>query len=145
MKNLIALLGAAVLSIQLMAASPVISEKALKSFKTAFASAEKVNWSEERGIYTVRFMQSGIHTRVMYNKEGEFLGSYRYYAEVNLPTDITVKLKTQFPNRTIFGVVEYVLGNEISYHVKMRDENTWINVKVGSDRSIEVTERYIKG
>jgi hypothetical protein len=146
MKKLLFFLLISAITTSLTAATtPVVSEKAIKNFKAAFTKAQDILWSEEGGIYTVRFMLNKIRTRVMYSEEGDFLSSHRYYGEEYLPTDIICKLKKKFPARKIFGVVEYVIGDDINYYIKMEDEKTWITVKVDSYRTTEVTEKYQKG
>jgi hypothetical protein len=146
MKNLFVFLFTAAMAMNLSAANtPVVSAKALKSFNASFAEAQNILWSEEKGIYTVRFTLNGIRNRVMYNEEGDFLSSHRYYTQEYLPTDIVCKLKKKFTTRKIFGVVEYIVGDQINYYVKMEDEKTWITVKVHNSRDMEVTEKYQKG
>jgi hypothetical protein len=146
MKKLLFFLFIAVITLNLSAATtPTVSEKAIKNFNAAFKEAQDVLWSEENGMYTVRFTLNNIRTRVMYSEEGDFLSSHRYYGEEYLPTDIVCKLKKKFPARKIFGVVEYVIGDDINYYVKMEDEKTWITVKVDGNRTTEVTEKYQKG
>jgi hypothetical protein len=146
MKKLLFFLFIAAITINLSAATtPTVSEKAIKNFKAAFTEAREVLWSEENGMYTVRFTLNNIRTRVMYSEDGDFLSSHRYYTEEYLPTDIVCKLKKKFPTRKIFGVVEYVIGDDINYYVKMEDEKTWITVKVDNYRTTEVTEKYQKG
>ncbi len=144
-KLLVVLFLAAITTSTVAATAPTVSEKAIKNFKSSFAGAREVLWSEDNGIYTVRFTNNGIRTRVMYSEDGDFLSSHRYYTEEYLPTDIICKLKKKFPTRKIFGIVEYIIGDEISYYVKMEDEKTWITVKVDNYRNTEVTEKYQKG
>ena len=61
-----------------------------------------------------------------------------------LPVDIQCKLKKKFADKTIFGVTEFIVGDDVNYFVKMEDAKTWITVKVDNARVIEVTEKYGK-
>ncbi|GAC1429985.1 MAG: hypothetical protein NVSMB7_06460 [Chitinophagaceae bacterium] len=124
--------------------TPKISEKALKAFKATFKDAENVVWTDAENVYTVKFSQQGINTFVKYDEEGNFISSRRYYAGVHLPVDIQCKLKKKFADKTIFGVTEYTIGDDVNYYVKMEDAKNWVTVKIDNARNTEVTEEYQK-
>ncbi|MEP6747776.1 MAG: hypothetical protein ABJB86_08620 [Bacteroidota bacterium] len=124
--------------------APKISEKALKAFKATFKDAENVQWSNSENLYAVKFSQQGINTFVKYDEEGNFISSRRYYNAQQLPVDIQCTLKKKFADRSIFGVTEYTIGDDVNYFVKMEDAKTWITVKIDNMRNIEVTEKYQK-
>lgn len=119
-------------------------EKALKAFNATFKDAENVVWTDAGDIYTVKFSQQGINTFVRYDGEGNFISSRRYYAGEQLPVDIQCKLKKKFADKTIFGVTEFIVGDEVNYYVKMQDAKIWLTVKIDNARNIEVTEKYNK-
>jgi len=119
-------------------------EKALKAFKATFKDAENVVWTDAADAYTVKFSQQGINTFVKYDADGNFISSRRYYSGDQLPVDIQCKLKKKFSDKTIFGVTEFIVGDDVNYFVKMEDAKTWITVKVDNARVIEVTEKYGK-
>jgi len=122
----------------------ITPEKALKAFKATFKDAEDVVWTDAGDIYTVKFSQQGINTFVKYDADGNFISSRRYYAGGQLPVDIQCKLKKKFADKTIFGVTEFIVGDDVNYYVKMEDAKTWVTVKVDSARNIDVTEKYSK-
>jgi hypothetical protein len=127
--------------------TPKVSEKALKAFKATFTDAENVVWTDATDAekaYAVRFTQQGIHVFVKYDDEGNFLSSRRYYLADQLPVDIQCKLKKKFADKTIFGVTEFTVGDEVNYFVKMEDAKTWVTVKINNARDIELTEKYKK-
>ena len=119
-------------------------EKALKAFKSTFKDAENVVWTDAADIYTVKFSQQGINTFVKYDGDGNFISSRRYYGAGQLPVDIQCKLKKKFSDKSIFGVTEFIVGDDVNYYVKMQDAKTWITVKVDNARNMEVTEKYGK-
>ena len=120
-------------------------EKAIKAFKATFKDVQNVSWSDaENDIYTVKFSQQGISTFVKYDGEGNFLSSRRYYNADKLPVDIQCKLKKKFSDRTVFGVTEYSIGDDVNYYVKMEDSKSWITVKIDNGHNLEVTEKYQK-
>ena len=125
------------------AGSPV-SEKALKAFKATFTDAENVVWSDAANLYTVKFTQQGINTFVKYDEDGNFISARRYYSAEKLPVDIQCKLKKKFADKTVFGVTEYTVADEINYYVKLEDAKSWITVKFDNARNMEVTEKYGK-
>jgi len=123
---------------------PIVSEKALKAFKATFADAENVVWTDAVNSYTVKFTQLGINTFVKYDEEGNFVSSRRYYNAELLPIDIQCKLKKKFADKTIFGVTEFIVGDDISYYVKLEDAKTWTTVKIDNTRNMEITEKFGK-
>ncbi|MEP7278973.1 MAG: hypothetical protein ABI813_10045 [Bacteroidota bacterium] len=121
-----------------------VSEKALKAFKATFKDAENVVWTDAENIYTVKFVQQGVKTFVKYDEDGNFISSRRYYFADKLPLDIQCTLKKKFASKTVFGVTEYTLGDEVNYYIKLEDATTWETVKIDNARNIEVTEKYKK-
>ncbi|MEO5683327.1 MAG: hypothetical protein ABIQ88_11840 [Chitinophagaceae bacterium] len=127
-------------------ASPVpeVSEKALKAFKATFTNAENVVWTDAANLFTVKFTQLGINTFVKYDEEGNFISSRRYYSAEKLPIDIQCQLKKKFADKTVFGVTEYTVGDEINYFIKLEDDKKWTTVRIDNSRNMEVTEKYSK-
>jgi hypothetical protein len=128
----------------LFANTPDVKEKVLKAFNQTFAEAQNVVWSDTQDIYMVKFTQQGIRTTVKYDAEGDFLSSLRYYLSDQLPVDIQCKLKKKYADKTVFGVTEYIIGDDVNYYVKLEDNSTWITVKIDNNRNMEVTEKYKK-
>lgn len=124
--------------------APKVSEKVLKAFHATFADAENVVWTDDNNSYTVRFSQQGINTFVKYDTEGNFISSRRYYLADKLPLDIQCMLKKKFADKSIFGVTEYTVGDEVNYFVKLEDPKRWITVKIDNARNMDITEKYLK-
>lgn len=122
-----------------------VNEKVLKSFKETFASAEEVKWEEYSTYYTVSFVHSGIRSKVNYDKDGNMLGSIRYYAPQMLPLNIYNKLRKDYSKKELFGVTEVTFGSEVTYFVKMQDAKNWITIKIDASGNSEVHEKYKKG
>jgi hypothetical protein len=128
----------------LFANPTAVTEKVLKAFKQTFTQAENVVWSDTQNVYMVKFMQQGIQTSVKYDEDGNFLSSLRYYLSDHLPVDILCKLKKKFADKTIFGVTENIIGDEVNYYVKLEDDKSWTTVKIDNDRNMQITEKYRK-
>lgn len=124
--------------------TPGVNEKVLKAFNATFSDAENVVWSDAPNLYTVRFTHMGIRTFVKYDDDGNFISSRRYYSAETLPVDIQCKLKKKFADKTIFGVTEYTVGDEINYFVKLEDAKSWTTVKIDGARNMEIAEKYGK-
>lgn len=121
------------------------NEKVLKSFKETFANAEEVKWQEYDNYYTVSFVTGSIRSRVNYDKEGNMLGSVRYYKPQQLPLNIYTRLKKEFSKKSLFGVTEITTNNQVAYYVKMEDAKFWTTVKVDESGNSMVYEKYKKG
>ncbi len=125
-------------------ANKPVSEKVLKVFKATFSDAQNVVWTDAENVYTVKFLQKGINTFVKYDEEGNFISSRRYYLAEQLPVDIQCTIKKKFADKTIFGVTEYTVGDEVNYYIKLEDAKNWVTVKIDNARNIEITEKYKK-
>ena len=121
-----------------------VNEKVLKSFKQTFNTAEQVKWEEFRDYYTVSFVNSGIRSKVNYDKDGNMLSSIRYYSPNMLPLNIIGKLKSQYPAKSLYGVTEITYGDETTYYVKLEDAKNWTTIKIDNNGSCEVYEKYKK-
>jgi hypothetical protein len=130
--------------------APKISEKVLKAFNATFKNVQDVVWTDtdnknsDVNIYSVKFSQDGINTFVKYDEEGNFLSSRRYYHAEQLPVDIQCMLKKKYSDKTIFGVTEFTVGDNVNYYVKLEGAKTWTTLKIDNARNIEVTEKYQK-
>jgi uncharacterized protein YdeI (YjbR/CyaY-like superfamily) len=123
---------------------PTVNEKVLKAFTETFTAAQNVLWTETENVYMVRFTNLGIRTTVKYDEDGNFVSSLRYYECDQLPVDIQCKLKKKYPNKKMFGVTEYVVGDDLNYYVKLEDDKTWTTVKIDNYRNMLITESYKK-
>ena len=143
MKKLFVILACALVTVSAYADDP--NEKVLKSFNETFTGAEDVKWEEFSTYYTVSFVNAGIRSKVNYDKDGNMLGSIRYYSPSMLPLNILNKLKKEYSKKTLFGVTEVTFGTDVTYYVKIEDEKNWITVKVDPSGNSQVTEKYKKG
>jgi hypothetical protein len=121
-----------------------INEKLLQTFKQTFPDAEQVKWLEATDKYTVNFTDNGILTKVDYDKDGNFIGSIRYYYERNLPVNIICRLQKKYANKKVFGVTEMTTESNVEYYIKLEDATTWMTVKSNVDGNMEVVEKYKK-
>jgi hypothetical protein len=148
MKKLIVALSFALFTTGAFAFSPsekfTPTEKVLKAFTETFSGAEEVKWEEYSTYFTVSFINSGIRSKVNYDKEGNMLGSIRYYNPELLPLNILAKIKKENAKKSLFGVTEVTLGNEVTYYIKLEDAKTWTTLKVDASGNSVVFEKYKK-
>ena len=124
---------------------PEVNEKVLKAFSETFSKATDVVWHELQNSYLASFKQSEITTRATYDTEGNLLRTTRYYSEEGLPINILTKLKKKFSGKSIFGVTESAIEDEVTYHIVLQDEKNWYVVKSDSWGSLEISKKYRKG
>ena len=151
MKKFLIVFATLLIGLSSFAFSPrEIDEKLIHTFNTNFPNAVSVSWSELPESYVVNFVENGIRSRVIYQKDGSFVHFTRYYQEQNLPFFVRFKVTKLYPNKKIFGVVEISTVSEqenillVEYYVKMEDEKSWLTVRVDSDGYLKVVDKYRK-
>lgn len=145
MKKLFLVLCSTFFLANIFANSPIVNEKVLKSFDQTFTNPEAVKWEEYQTHYSVSFVNAGIQSKINYDKEGNILGSIRYYAPQMLPLHVFNKLKKEYSNDTLFGVTEVIYDNAVTYFVKIETAKHWITLKVDASGDGEVVQKYKKG
>ena len=78
-----------------------INDKLLERFKQTFPDAQQVKWVEQEDRYLVNFKEHDVLTRIVYDKEGNFVSSMRYYTDKNLPVSILCKLEKKYSDKKI--------------------------------------------
>ena len=151
MKKFLIVFATLLIGLSSFAFSPrEIDEKLIQTFNTNFPNAVSVSWTELPESYVVNFVENGIRSRIIYQKDGSFVHFTRYYQEQNLPFFVRFKVTKLYPNKKIFGVVEISTVSEqenillVEYYVKMEDEKSWLTVKVDSDGYLKVVDKYRK-
>jgi hypothetical protein len=126
------------------ASPPEVTEKVLKAFEQTFSKATDVVWHEMPNFYEARFMQSEMIVRAHYDKEGNLLQTTRYYQEDMLPINILTKLKKKYPGKSVYGVTELAVQDEVSYYITLQDDKNWYIVTSDSWGTMETTTKYKK-
>ena len=124
---------------------PEVTEKVLKAFEGTFTKATDVVWHEVEGnAYEARFKQSDVIVRACYDKEGTLLRTIRYYGEDMLPINVLTKLKKKYTGKSVFGVTESAVQDEVTYHITLEDEKNWYIVTSDSWGVMQVSEKFKK-
>jgi hypothetical protein len=121
-----------------------ISDKLLHAFRQAFPDAKQVKWMEEPNGYEVSFRQNDILTKVVYDKDGQFVSSLRFYTEKNLPVNIICRLQKKYPGKTVWGVTELSTESSVEYDVVLVDDRKWYRVRSDAEGNMQTIEKYNK-
>lgn len=149
MKKLLALVTITIsLGLQSFAIDRV-NEKLIESFKASFPHAEQVRWLEESDNFIVSFVEDNVFARAFYNQDGDLFQLIRYYKDSQLPFVVLHTMQKEYPNKTIFGVVEVTTTDskkniETVYYVRLEDDRRWTTVKVDVYGNTAVTQRLRK-
>ena len=121
-----------------------INERLLRYFKEHFPNAKEVVWEEQLDNYIVNFVENDVRTHIVYDREGTFISSIRYYKEQQLPSYLLDILKKHYAGKTVFAVTEQTSEAGVVYFIKMEDAKGWIIVKMDSEGNHGIVERYSK-
>jgi ABC-type glycerol-3-phosphate transport system substrate-binding protein len=121
-----------------------INEKLIREFKETYPDAVQVDWREYPETYTVNFDQGKVKVSIIFNKDGSFISSSRYYKEENLPYYLVAAIRERFPEKKIYGVTEVSTASNIGYYIKLQDAKTWMTVKLDSEGNIRIVEKFRK-
>lgn len=144
MKKSLAILFAMCFVLSASAFNFAVNEKVLKSFSSTFTSATDVIWEEYENYYSVSFVNTGIRSKVRYDKEGTMISAIRYYEPSMLPLNLINSLKKSYGQRTLFGVTEVSVGVNTVYYVKMYDNKFWYTLQVDPSGNTRLYEKYKK-
>lgn len=122
----------------------IINEKIVRSFKEIYPNALQVSWLEYPDTYAVYFVENGIKINIIFNKDGSFVSSARYYNEENLPYYLLAEISKRYPTKKVYGVSELTTPGAISYFIKLEDAKSWLTIKMDSEGNINVVEKFNK-
>ena len=123
---------------------PEVTEKVLKAFNETFMKATDVVWHEVKNFYEASFKQSEIISRAIYDQDGNLVRTTRYYSQENIPINILTKLQKRFAGKTVYGVTELSMEDQVSYHITMQDDKNWYIIKADNWGSLELEQKYKK-
>jgi hypothetical protein len=132
---------ACVLIISSLAAAP--GAKLVQQFNETFPNAKNVKWSDDKAGYYVSFYQNEDFKKVFYNKEGDFVCSWKYSNGEGLPTNIIMKLNKRYGEAKILGVTEVTTEGDIFYEVKLAKGSKLYSVNLLSDGTVAKENKFI--
>ena len=116
--------------------------KLIEQFKSTFPNAQNVKWAEDKGGHFVSFYQDGNFEKVFYNKEGDFVCSWKYSNGKDLPTNIAVMLNKKYSEGKIVGVTELTTQESMTYEVKLLKGSKLYSLNILSDGSIVKEKKF---
>jgi len=93
--------------------------KLIQKFNETFPNAKSVKWNDDKAGFYVSFYQNEDFKKILYNKDGEFVCSWRYSNGDELPTNIIMKLNKKYGEAKILGVTELTTEGNSFYEVKL--------------------------
>jgi hypothetical protein len=121
-----------------------INEKLLQDFKQNFPNAQNMVWNISTKTCLVDFFDDLVRTSIIYEKDGTFIRSIRYYKEQVLPYYIKIIVKKKYPEKKVFGVIEITTSAGMAYYVKLEDSVGFTTLKLDSEGNMCVVEKYMK-
>jgi hypothetical protein len=121
-----------------------INEKIVQYFKEIYPNAIQVSWMEYPETYVVYFAENGMKINIIFNKDGSFVSSVRYYKEEYLPYYLLAEIRQKYPLKKVFSVSELTTPGAISYFIKLEDAKSWLTIKMDSEGTLKVVEKFNK-
>ncbi len=123
-----------------VAAAP--GSKLIESFNQTFPNAKNVKWSDDKAGYFVSFNQNENFEKVLYNKQGEFVCSWKYSNGKELPTLIAMALNKNYSDSKVFGVTELTTPDKVVYDIKLNNGSKWYCVTALADGTITKEKEF---
>jgi hypothetical protein len=140
MKKIMISCASALLLALSVAAAP--GSKIVEQFKKTFPNAMNVKWNEAENGYFVSFYEGGNFEKVLYNKKGEFVHSWKYSDGKDLPTNIVMALNKKVSSGTIKGVTETTSGNNTSYEIKVVKNDKLYCLNIAANGTVTSEEHF---
>jgi hypothetical protein len=121
-----------------------INEKIVRNFKEIYPNAVQVSWMEYPETYAVYFVEDGIKVNIIFDKDGGFVSSVRYYKEDYLPYYLLAEIKRKYPSKKVYSVSELTSPGTITYFIKLEDPKTWTTIKMDSEGNMNLVEKLNK-
>lgn len=121
-----------------------INENIVRKFKEIYPNAIQISWVEYAETYVVYFMEGEIKVSIIFNKDGSFVSSVRYYQQEYLPYYLLAEIKKKYPLKKVYSVAEMTSPGTISYFVKLENAKTWLTIKLDSEGNITLVEKFNK-
>lgn len=119
-----------------------INEKIVRNFNEIYPNAIQVSWMEYPETYVVYFVENGMKINIIFNKDGSFVSSVRYYKEEYLPYYLLAEIREKYPLKKVYSVSELTSPGVISYFIKLEDAKSWITIKMDSEGIMNVVEKF---
>ena len=115
----------------------IISDAAVKSFKSSFKSATEVSWTVNGDLFKANFLLNGQYVAAYYNADGKMTAMTRNITSNQLPMSLQASLKKSYDCYWITDLFELANEEGTTYYITLEDADTKIILKAtpGSDWS----------
>lgn len=144
MRKIFLILAITICSMSAFASEAEIDAKVLRSFKTEFATAKEVSWTDGGSHYKAEFTFNGQYVSAYYSKEGELLGLTRYIASVDLPLLLQTSLKKNYSDFWISDLFETNKDDNTTYYITLENADTQVVLKASAGETWSVYKKNKK-
>jgi len=121
-----------------------ITTRAIRHFLENFNEVCNETWYCTPGLFVAMFKLNDIDYRVEYDKNGNWIETYRNYGETKMPPDVRQAVKGSYPDYDIYLIEEIVQPlHPIAYIIHLENKAKLINVRV-SDGVIYEWQKFNK-
>ena len=121
----------------------LIKSKAIRDFSKTFETVTNEDWYVIKNGFMVKFKKQDIQHRVIYNKRGNWIATFRYYNEDQLRSDVRNLIKSTWYDAAITHITEVIFGNKTAYLVNTEDKTSIKTIKVVNN-DMEICQEIIK-
>ena len=130
-------------SLSVLANDP--NQSVLDAFAKEYPNVKEVKWTEQNDNYEASFKQNEINFKVVFDRDGNVMKTYKYYGESSLPASILKKLKSKYSGKSVHGVTEVSSYDEgTNYIIMLEDAKEWVEVKATDFGSLTVQRKFKK-
>ena len=117
---------------------PVVSEKALKSFRSSFKNPVGASWYQVGKHFLAKFEGDGKKQKALFNKNGAIIYTISYGVERDLPSELRKQIRENYYDYTISMAIEVNENNRTIWVVRVEDSATMITVRLENGEMEEV-------
>jgi hypothetical protein len=116
--------------------------KGAENFRSTFPQAVIINYKNAGDLTEVNFTWQGLRIAAFYDKDGTQVATSRTVTAENLPINVQLNLKHQYPGYTPLDAIEYEdIDNNLSYYVTVADQKATYVLRFSQDCSLSVYKR----
>ena len=116
--------------------------KGAENFRNTFPQATEISYKSAGELTEVNFTWQGLHVAAFYDKEGTQIATSRTVTTENLPLNVQLGLKHQYPGYTPLDAIEYEdIDNNLSYFVTVADQKASYVLHFSQDGSLSVFKK----
>lgn len=106
-----------------------VNPEVLQAFKTKFANAKEVTWTEYTDYYKATFTVSGTWLYAYYSKNGTLTNVIRNISSDKLPMYLVNSYRTKYPGYWITELFEVSNENGFGYYLTMENASKKVVLK----------------